>query len=107
MNISIRHSPQDTSSLMAWAKDEVFAFVVYYKQGTSDEDKVKVGEWTRELIEVAISHHGSYYLPYQLHATGEQFRRAYPNVGRFLELKKRLDPNNKFRNKLWDKYLNS
>jgi len=49
---------------------------------------------------------GSYYLPYQLHATPEQFRRAYPRAAEFVALKRRLDPANKFRNELLDKYLN-
>ncbi|MEI9921338.1 MAG: FAD-binding oxidoreductase [Bacteroidota bacterium] len=105
INISIRHARQDTSTLMSWAKTEVFAFVVYYKQGTTDDDKNKVGEWTRQLVDAAVAHHGSYYLPYQLHATEEQFHKAYPNATKFFELKKKLDPANKFRNKLWDRYL--
>lgn len=45
------------------------------------------------------------YLPYQLHATPEQFRRAYPRAAEFVALKRRLDPTNKFRNELLDKYL--
>jgi FAD/FMN-containing dehydrogenase len=48
---------------------------------------------------------GSYYLPYQLHATAEQFTRAYPRAGEFRALKERLDPRNKFRNELVDKIL--
>ncbi len=39
MNISIRHAMQDPGALMAWAKGEVFAFVMYYKQGTSAEER--------------------------------------------------------------------
>jgi FAD/FMN-containing dehydrogenase len=102
---SIRHSKQDPGSLLAWARTEVFAFVVYYKQGTSDSAKGQVGVWTRELIDAAGDVGGSYYLPYQLHASTEQFRRAYPRAPEFLALKQRLDPTNKFRNELLDKYL--
>lgn len=104
LNISIRHSKKDPGSLLAWAKEEVFAFVLYYKQGTSEPAKNKVALWTRELINAVISVDGSYYLPYQLHATQEQFHKAYPRAREFFSLKQRLDPNNKFRNKLWDKY---
>jgi FAD/FMN-containing dehydrogenase len=104
INISIRHAKQDPGSFLAWAKEEVFCFVVYYKQGTTEEDQKKVGIWTRDLVNSAISHHGSYYLPYQIHATSEQFKRAYPYHFRFFDLKKKLDPSNKFRNKLWDAY---
>ena len=60
--------------------------------------------WTRDLIEAALCVGGSYYLPYQLHATEEQLRRAYPRAAEFFALKQRLDPTNKFRNQLLDKY---
>jgi FAD/FMN-containing dehydrogenase len=104
VNVSIRHSPRDPGSMLAWAKTDVFAFVLYYKQGTSPGDRAEVGAWTRELIGAALSLGGAYYLPYQIHATPEQFRAAYPRIGEFLALKERVDPNNKFRNKLWDAY---
>jgi len=77
---------------------------MYYKQGTSDADKKKVDKWTKELIDTVIANNGAYYLPYQIHATPEQFAKAYPNSKKFFALKKKLDPTNKFRNKLWDAY---
>ena len=103
--VSLRQAQQDPGSLLAWARPEVFAFVVYYKQGTSDSDQKEVGVWTRELIDAALDLGGSYYLPYQLHATEEQFLRAYPRAREFIALKRRLYPGNKFRNQLLDKYL--
>lgn len=104
MNVSIRHAEKDPGVLLAWAKTEVFAFVLYYKQGTSEAEKKKVAVWTRELIAAAISFGGSYYLPYQIHATPEQFHTAYPRADAFFAMKKKMDPENKFRNKLWDAY---
>ena len=105
INVSIRHSRPDPGSLLAWARSEVFAFVIYYKQGASDVDKNQVGIWTRELIDAALDLGGSYYLPYQLHATEQQFLRAYPRASEYLALKRRLDPTNKFRSEFLDKYL--
>lgn len=105
INVSIRHANRDPGTLLAWARSEVFAFVLYYKQGTSDADRKAVGVWTRELIDAAISVDGSYYLPYQIHATEQQFHAAYPGAERFFALKKMVDPDNKFRNKLWDAYF--
>ncbi len=104
INVSIRHAKNDKGSLLAWAREEVFAFVVYYKQKTDEVEKNKVGVWTRELIDAVIEHNGTYYLPYQPHATIEQFHKAYPNAKKLFELKKELDPHFKFRNVLWDKY---
>jgi len=104
INISIRHARPDPGALLAWARDEVFAFVIYYKQGTSAASREAVGRWTRELIDAALATGGSYYLPYQPHATDAQFLRAYPRAREFFALKRRLDPTNKFRNRLWDRY---
>lgn len=104
VNISIRHALPDPGTLLAWARSEVFAFVLYYKQDTDAEARAHVAAWTRELIDAVLSVDGTYYLPYQIHATREQFLRAYPRAPEFFALKARLDPTNKFRNKLWDAY---
>ena len=104
INVSIRYSRPDPGTLLAWARSEVFAYVLYYKQGTSDADRQAVGAWTRELINAAIREGGTYYLPYQIWATPEQFRAAYPNAERLFNLKRRVDPTNKFRNRLLNAY---
>ncbi|MGZ6555118.1 MAG: FAD-binding protein, partial [Bacteroidia bacterium] len=92
INVSIRHAFEDSGSLLAWAREEVFAFVVWYKQNTDDVEKNKVAVWTRELIDAVISVNGAYYLPYQAHATSGQFHKAYPNAQKLFELKAKLDP---------------
>jgi FAD/FMN-containing dehydrogenase len=104
INVSIRHAKPDPGALLAWARTEVFAFVIYYKQGTDAAARERVGRWTRELVDAVVAMGGSYYLPYQPHATPEQFLRAYPRAPEFFALKQRLDPTNKFRNRLWDRY---
>ncbi|MGI9191688.1 MAG: FAD-binding protein [Chitinophagaceae bacterium] len=104
INVSIRHAKPDSGSLLAWAKEEVFAFVVWYKQGTTDADKNKVGIWTREMIDAVLSVQGCYYIPYQAHATEAQFHQAYPRAKELFALKKQLDPTFKFRHVLWDTY---
>jgi len=104
VNVSIRHARADSRSLLAWAREEVFAFVIWYRQGTTENDKQHVGNWTRELIDAALGYGGAYYLPYQAHASEEQFHKAYPNAEQLFALKRILDPGFKFRNVLWNKY---
>lgn len=104
INVSIRHALADPGSLLAWARGETFALVLYYKQRTTKEAKDKVAIWTRELIDAAISCAGTYYLPYQLHATQQQFHAAYPRAGELFALKQKLDPGYRLRGALWDKY---
>ncbi len=104
LNVSVRHVMPDAGSLLAWARGETFAFVLYYKQRTRINAKNRVAVWTRELIDAAIRFDGSYYLPYQVHATPAQFHRAYPRAREFFALKRRLDPDFRWRNVIWDTY---
>ena len=107
LNVSIRHSPADSESLLKWAPTEVFAFVLFYKQRNNEPASREVTLWTRELIDAALAHGGRYYLPYRLDATRAQFDQAYPEANAFAALKARADPAHRFRNLLWDKYLPS
>lgn len=104
VNVSIRHAHPDPGSMMAWAQEEVFALVLYYKQGTSVSERESVAVWTRELIDAVLRCGGTYYLPYQPHGRTDQFHRAYPQARKLFALKDRLDPNYRFRNCLWEKY---
>ncbi|WP_295636776.1 FAD-binding protein [uncultured Methylibium sp.] len=104
LNISIRHAMPDHGTTLAWAPVETFAFVLYHKQRTRENAKSRVGVWTRELIDAVLSVGGTYYLPYQPHATAEQFHRAYPKARDLFALKWEVDPQFRFTNVLWDKY---
>lgn len=104
INISVRHAYADPGSYLAWAQQEVFAFVLYYKQRVTDAARQEVGVWTRELIDAVLSCGGTYYLPYQPHATPEQFHQAYPRAKDLFALKKKLDPSFRLTNVLWNKY---
>ena len=103
VNVSIRHAKADTTSLMRWADRDMFCFVLYHKQRSWQD--ARAAGWTRALIDAALDHGGRYYLPYRLHATRKQFDRAYPQAKRFAAIKQQVDPANRFRNLLWDRYL--
>ena len=104
VNVSIRHALPDPGTYLAWAPNEVFAFVLYYKQRTDPESRREVGRWTRELIDAALASGGRYYLPYQPVATRVQFAAAYPRSAELFAVKQRVDPTGKFTNALWDLY---
>lgn len=104
INVSLRHALPDTTSYLSWAKEEVFAFVIYYKQKTSEKAKEEVKQWTGEMTDAIISENGTWYLPYQPHASIEQFNAGYSNANSYFEIKNRLDSAHRFTNKLLDKY---
>jgi FAD/FMN-containing dehydrogenase len=103
LNVSIRHSPADAHTLMAWAREECFSFVLYYKQGLTPQVMDAIGQWTRALIDLALKCEGSYYLPYQLHAESHQFFAAYPRAREWAALRRSLGAT-RLSNALWDKY---
>jgi len=105
VNVSIRHASADPDTLLTWAPEDVFAFVIYYKQGTSAAEQTEVGVWTREMADALLEVGGVWYLPYQPHATPGQFRQGYPGSQHLFDLKAAFDPTYKLRNKLWDRYL--
>ncbi|MFJ1269372.1 FAD-dependent oxidoreductase [Legionella lytica] len=104
LNISIRHALPDNESYLSWSRTEVFSFVIYYQQGVTETDKGNVKKWTSALIDAALEEGGTYYLPYQIIASKDQFLQAYPNAPDFFRLKSKWDPDYKFRNKLFDQY---
>ena len=105
LNVSVRHAIPDPVALLTWAREEVFSFVVYFKQATSATGQDHTARWTRAMIDTALRHEGRYYLPCQLHATREQFERAYPEARALREVKRKADPSGKFSNELWARYL--
>ena len=105
MNVSLRHASADPDTYLTWAPQECFAFVIYHKQSTDRASRTEVATWTREMIDAILSEGGTYYLPYQIHATDEQFHQAYPRAKELFELKMQLDPEYKFRNRLWERYF--
>lgn len=104
INVSLRHALPDHESYLSWAEEEVMAFVIYYKQNTEQASKNKVEEWTVEMTDAILSVNGKWYLPYQPHATVNQFRKAFNYSKKFFDLKNKLDPKHRFTNKLLDKY---
>jgi FAD/FMN-containing dehydrogenase len=104
LNVSLRHASADPDTLLSWAPVESYAYVVYYKQGTDSMSRLEVGLWTREMVDALNEVGGTYYLPYQPHPTTEQFHRSYPRAKELLALKGLLDPEYRFRGRLWDIY---
>lgn len=104
LNVTIREVETDTDTFLRYADQPMVAFVMFFSQprtGAADED---MRQMTRKLIDAAVEAGGRYYLPYRLHASGEQFRAAYPNADEFFRLKAKYDPKGVFQNEWYLKY---
>ena len=105
LNASIRVIHQE-DILLNYAKQDMFSVVLYLNQEVSEAGNQKMAQLTRELIDTAAEHGGTFYLPYQLHYSRAQLEQAYPEIDAFFALKREYDPTLTFMNDWYDRYAN-
>ncbi|HYE59170.1 MAG TPA: hypothetical protein VD948_11720, partial [Rhodothermales bacterium] len=104
MNVTVRNVYPDRDSFLRYAREELFGFVILFNQPRTAEGDRAMAAMTRDLVDMVLGLGGTYYLPYRLHATREQFRRAYPQAEAFFTLKRRYDPDELFQNQFYLTY---
>ncbi len=104
VNVTLRIVTKDEITALPYAKDDRIAFVLYFNQELNEVDSKALEQSTRQLIDLAIRHGGTFYLPYQLHYSPDQLRAAYPEVDEFFALKRAYDPIGLFSNSWYEKY---
>jgi FAD/FMN-containing dehydrogenase len=104
LNVTIRNVREDRDTFLRYADQDMFAFVMLFNQLRTAEGDKRMELLTSELIEAAIGCGGRYYLPYRLHATKDQFARAYPRAKEFFGRKRQVDPTGLFENQFSLKY---
>jgi FAD/FMN-containing dehydrogenase len=103
LNASVRVIHPE-SNFLNYAPDEMYSIVLYINQPTTPEGNEKMGQVTRELIDLTTNLDGRFFLPYQLHYTSEQLQRSYPMIEDFFAAKKAYDPDGLFTNTFYEKY---
>jgi FAD/FMN-containing dehydrogenase len=105
LNVTVRNVDEDKDTFLRYADQPMFAFVMLFNQPRTETGDKAMQKLTEELIDAALANGGRYYLPYRLHATVEQFEKAYPQADEFLRLKHKYDPDGIFQNQFYRKYL--
>ena len=104
LNVTLRHLEAD-ASVLSFAPAPRIAAVMLFPQSMTDEGERSMQAMTERLIDRVLALGGSYYLPYRLHARGDQLRAAYPRIEEFSAKKRTYDPQLRFRNMMWEKYF--
>lgn len=106
LNITLRWVAQDPTAMLSYApQGPRIASVLLFSQEMTARAEADMVRMTQEMVEAVLSIGGSYYLPYRLHPTPDQFLRCYPRAPEFVALKRQVDPGLRFRNALWDRYM--
>ena len=102
LNVTIREVKKDKISLLPYARFDCFAFVLLFSQKIGEKAESKMKNFTQDLIESVLDFGGTFYLPYRVHYTHKQVLKAYPNILKWLSVKKLLDPDYVFQSQFFD-----
>jgi hypothetical protein len=105
LSVTLRYLRGNKESILSYSREDMIAIVLYINIGINDKAITKATNWTRNLVALALSNRGSYYLTYQRFPTLEQFQSAYPNWQKFNNVKCKYDPNLIFINKFYEDYF--
>ena len=104
LNATIRYTKATDEGFLNYANEDTFAFVLTFHHSLSEKGVAHMEQATRKIIDSALSLNGTYYLTYQLFASQQQIRAAYPNLDDFFEKKRLVDPEERFMNNFYEEY---
>ncbi len=94
----------DEEVLLDYARGDRLSVVLYLSQEVNTQGNRDMAEVNWALIDSALQHGGTFYLPYQQHYTRAQLQAGYPMVEEFFALKRRYDPDLLFMNSFYSRY---
>ena len=101
---TVRLIEKDEESFLAWAKQS-YACVIFNLLTIHTPEGIEASARSfRGLIDLAIERGGSYYLTYHRFATREQVLACYPQFKKFLDLKRKYDPAERFQSDWYRHY---
>jgi decaprenylphospho-beta-D-ribofuranose 2-oxidase len=105
LSSTVRYVKPNRTPALAYApEEEMFAIIQMSNVGLSSEAQAHAARVTRELVDAAIEHGGTYYLTYQLYPTPDQLHRAYPGAMHAFERKRFYDPGELFSSQFYERY---
>jgi FAD/FMN-containing dehydrogenase len=103
LNASVRVVHRE-DNFLNYAPTDMFAIVLYVNQTTDATGTARMATLTRDLIDLSAEVGGRFFLPYQLHYSGEQLKRSYPDIEAFFRAKDTYDPQHILTNTFYEKY---
>jgi FAD/FMN-containing dehydrogenase len=105
LSSTVRYVTANATPALAYApRGDVFAIIHMSNVGLSADAQERTAAVTRQLVDAAIEHGGTYYLTYQLYPTPEQLHRAYPRARWAFERKRLYDPEEMFSSQFYERY---
>ncbi len=105
LSSTVRYVTPNATPALAYApRRPAFAIIQMSNVGLSPDAQARAEAVTRQLVNAALEHGGTYYLTYQLYPTADQLHRAYPNARRAFARKRFYDPDETFTSQFYERY---
>jgi FAD/FMN-containing dehydrogenase len=105
LSSTVRYVAPNATPALAYApRRAAFAIIQMSNVGLSADAQAHAEAVTRQLVDAALEHGGTYYLTYQLYPSADQLHRAYPNARHAFERKRFYDPGEIFTSQFYEKY---
>jgi hypothetical protein len=104
LNVTVREIAKDVDSALPYAGEDMFGLVMLFTIDRTLEAEKGISVMAGQLIELADSLGGTFYLPYRNFATPAQITRGYPSFSAFLAKKREIDPLEIFSSGFYKKY---
>ena len=101
---TIRLIEKDDESFLPWAKESYVCIVMNLHVSHSPQGIAKAANDFRRIIDRAIEQGGSYFLTYHRWASHRQLDVCYPQMLKFLDLKRKYDANEVFQSDWYRHY---
>ena len=105
LNTTIRYVLADKITALPYAREDCYAFVLYYRLPRTREADEALGMYHNRFAEATVSLNGTFYLPYRKCYSLDLMERSYPDIKAFAGSKRLFDPANIFTNAWYNKYL--
>jgi hypothetical protein len=89
---------------LSYATSHRLSVVLYLSQHVDPAGVEDMATLTRTLIDLALVHGGTFYLPYQQHYTRAQLEAGYPQIDEFFALKRSYDAQLLLNNSFYHRY---
>ncbi len=104
LNVTVRKTLADKESLVPYAREDMYAFVVYLKIRKDLQGQQQMENFTRALMTSLDQHQGTFYLIYRGYYTPDQVLKMYPELHKLFALKQQIDPQGRIQNE-WYRWL--
>jgi len=101
---TVRIIEEDEETFLRWARQRYACIVLNLHVEHTPRAVATAADTFRDLIDLAISEDGSYYLTYHRWARRDQVERCYPQIRDFLAAKRRYDPEERFQSDWYRHY---